>query len=77
MKPTALQVEESDRHSERDSQEGGAPASPLTWFPPGKQMLHQGRAWRALEELPNLLSILGKSYWVKLRPEMQDDVSVV
>ena len=28
MKPTALQVGESDRHSERDSQEGGAQAPP-------------------------------------------------
>lgn len=57
-----------------DSEEGGARA-PLTWVPLGKQMLHQ-HIRRALEELPNLLSILGKLYRMKRRPEMRADLRV-
>ena len=78
-KPAVLRVDKL--HTFREVLLGRrGPGSLLTWFPLGKQMHHQHIGTehpRALEELLNLLSILGTLYRIKLRPEMQDDLNVV
>lgn len=60
---------------EEEAKEGSSPGS--LWVNKCTISISGHEHLRALEELPNLLSILGKLYRLKMRPEMQDDLPAV